>query len=132
MRAFRYVLCGIALLAVLALPVVSLLWDRDAGLGGDRRYAHVDHAGSGDPDCVVDVGRGDCWSLGALVLICVGRVIASSVAVRRARRPVAAISSGAGIATDVLERGARPRAPDAPGRVERRAGGRSPRAGARR
>ncbi len=83
---FRYVLCGIALLAVLALPVVSLLWNRTPAW-----EAIADTPMPTTPVLAIPIAW---WTSGAVIaglwalwcLICVGRVIASSVAVRRARR----------------------------------------------
>ena len=83
---FRYVLCGIALLAVLALPVVSLLWSRTPAW-----EAIADTPMPTTPVLAIPIAW---WTSGAVIaglwalwcLICVSRVIASSVAVRRARR----------------------------------------------
>ena len=83
---FRYVLCGIALLAVLALPVVSLLWNRTPAW-----EAIADTPMPTTPVLAIPIAW---WTSGAVIaglwalwcLVCVARVIASSVAVRRARR----------------------------------------------
>ena len=83
---FRYILCSTALLAVLALPVVSLLWNRTAAW-----EAIADIPMSTTPVLAIPVAW---WTSGAMIaglwalwcLVCVARVIASSVAVRRARR----------------------------------------------
>jgi serine-type D-Ala-D-Ala endopeptidase (penicillin-binding protein 7) len=83
---FRYVLCGIALLAVLALPVVSLLWSRTPAW-----EAIADTPMPTTPVLAIPIAW---WTSGAVIaglwglwcVICVGRVIASTVAVRRARR----------------------------------------------
>ena len=97
----------------------------DAGLGGDRRYAHAHHAVLAIPVA--------WWTSGAViaglwVLWCLARGPRDRIVGRGPARqtPVAAISGGAGIAPDVLERGARPAGAGRAWSFERRAGGRGP------